>query len=203
MTHERVWCHDCRAAFDVPAAALDLDDPRCPQCTGPFIEVLDEEDVATTATTATATTTATYVLDNDGRLSRGGDVQTTTTGAETMPDLVSNDGDSESDGGGGGGGGSTGAGGGGNASNPPNTNTIAAADMLHGQLEGLFGAPPGAPADPGAAADVMRATRQILEHLSMGRARYHYQYLRIHHVILQSKHGSTDDSPYVPCKPIL
>lgn len=38
---DRVWCHDCRSTLVVPAAALTVDEPECPACYGPFIEVLD------------------------------------------------------------------------------------------------------------------------------------------------------------------
>lgn len=114
---ETVWCHDCRASFGVPAAALDLDEPRCPQCAGPFIEIC-EEDVAAAAHAAATTTTA-----GDPRGGRDGIGTATANHAQEA---------------------------GGGTAGGANAN-------LHVQL--------GDDAQPD---DVMRATRQILQHLTMG-----------------------------------
>lgn len=42
----RVWCHDCRARFSVPPAAVEAREPACPSCRGTFVELLDEPPVA-------------------------------------------------------------------------------------------------------------------------------------------------------------
>lgn len=42
----RVWCHDCRARFAVPAAAMEAREPACPSCRGTFVELEDEPRVA-------------------------------------------------------------------------------------------------------------------------------------------------------------
>ena len=132
-TDERVWCHDCRASFGVPAAALALDDPQCPHCNGSFIEFLDEEDAAAAAAaaqvTAARSTSATTSTST-----------TTTTG-----------------GGGGGGGGGAGAGAAGAGEGAGGTGGGNSQQNMNIQL--------GDDAQPD---DVMRATRQILQHLSMG-----------------------------------
>ena len=42
----RVWCHDCRARFSVPPAAVEARSPACPSCRGTFVELLDAPPVA-------------------------------------------------------------------------------------------------------------------------------------------------------------
>lgn len=123
----RVWCHDCRASFGVPAVALDLDEPRCPRCTGPFIEI-HEEDVASAAQATTTRTTTTTTTTGD---SRGGRVGVDTTATNHTQEAG-------------------GRGGSGETTSGANAN-------VHVQL--------GSDAQRD---DVMRATRQILQHLSMG-----------------------------------
>jgi hypothetical protein len=43
-TQTRLWCHDCRAPFALPATALvtSSSDPQCSTCDGEFVEVLPE-----------------------------------------------------------------------------------------------------------------------------------------------------------------